>query len=200
MHDLKAQLLRGLWYVALVGADVRPGRLVPKMLLGEPLLIGRGRDRRVFALRDNCPHRGIPLHHGRFDGETITCCYHGWRFDVGGTCVEIPSLRDGQEMDLGKIRCGAYACVERQGLVWVYFPAANEAPAPAEPPRMPVFSDATAPVASIMLPFPCSTDHAAFGLMDPTHAGFVHTSWWCKHQPRKLRPKEKQFEPIELGW
>ena len=87
MHDLKAQLLRGLWYVALVGADVRPGRLVPKMLLCEPLLIGRGRDRRVFALRDICPHRGIPLHHGRFDGETITCCYHGWRFDVGGTCV-----------------------------------------------------------------------------------------------------------------
>ena len=36
--------------------------------------------------------------------------------------------------------------------------------------------------------------------MDPTHAGFVHTSWWFKHQATKLRPKEKQFEPIELGW
>ena len=117
MHDLKAQLLRGLWYVALVGADVRPGRLVHKTLLGEPLLIGRGRDGRVFALRDICPHRGIPLHYGRFDGETIRCCYHGWRFDMSGTCVEIPSLREGQEMDLGKIRCGAYACIERQGLV-----------------------------------------------------------------------------------
>ena len=51
-----------------------------------------------------------------------------------------------------------------------------------------------------MLPFPCSTDHAAFGLMDPTHAAFVHTSWWFKKQATKLRPKEKQFEPIELGW
>jgi phenylpropionate dioxygenase-like ring-hydroxylating dioxygenase large terminal subunit len=201
MHDLKAELLRGLWYVALVGADVRPGRLVHKTLLGEPLLIGRGRDGRVFALRDICPHRGIPLHYGRFDGETITCCYHGWRFDVSGTCVEIPSLREGQEIELGKIRCGAYACVERQGLVWIYFPPADKpASATAEPPRMPVFSDEAAPAAAIMLPFPCSTDHAAFGLMDPTHAGFVHTSWWFKHQPTKLRPKEKQFEPIELGW
>jgi phenylpropionate dioxygenase-like ring-hydroxylating dioxygenase large terminal subunit len=36
--------------------------------------------------------------------------------------------------------------------------------------------------------------------MDPTHAGFVHTSWWFKHQATKLRPKEKQFEPIELGF
>lgn len=65
---------------------------------------------------------------------------------------------------------------------------------------MPSFSDASEPAATIMQPFPCSTDHAAFGLMDPTHAGFVHTSWWFKHQARKLRPKEKQFEPIELGF
>ena len=56
------------------------------------------------------------------------------------------------------------------------------------------------PAAAIMMPFPCSTDHAAFGLMDPTHAAYVHTSWWFKHQARKLRPKEKPFEPSELGW
>src|SRR5262249_38511614 len=79
-------------------------------------------------------------------------------------------------------------------------PRDTPASAAARPPRMPVFSDEAAPAAAIMLPFPCSTDHAAFGLMDPTHAGFVHTSWWFKHQPTKLRPKEKQFEPIELGW
>jgi phenylpropionate dioxygenase-like ring-hydroxylating dioxygenase large terminal subunit len=176
-----------LWYVAFVGHNVRPGRLVHKTLLGDPILIGRGRDGRVFALRDICPHRGIPLHYGRFDGNTIRCCYHGWRFDVNGTCVEIPSLRDGQEMDLGKIRCGTYTCLERQGLVWVYFPASDEAAPAAGPPRMPVFSDEAAPAAAIMQPFPCSTDHAAFGLMDPTHAGFVHTSWWFKHQPTKLR-------------
>ena len=201
MQDLKAELVRGLWYVALLGADLRPGRMVHKTLLGEPVLIGRGRDGRVFALRDICPHRGIPLHYGRFDGDTIACCYHGWRFDRGGGCVEIPSLREGQEVDLAKIRCGTYPCVEQQGLVWIYFPRPDQAATePAQPPRMPVFSDDARPAAAIMQPFPCSTDHAAFGLMDPTHAGFVHTSWWFKHQATKLRPKEKQFEPIELGW
>ena len=106
MQDLKAELVRGLWYVALLGADIRAGRMVHKTLLGEPVLIGRGRDGRVFALRDICPHRGIPLHYGRFDGDTIACCYHGWRFDRGGGCVEIPSLREGQEVDLARIRCG----------------------------------------------------------------------------------------------
>jgi len=200
MQDLKAELLRGLWYVALPGADLRPGRMAHKTLLGEPLLIGRGCAGQVFALRDICPHRGIPLHYGRFDGESIACSYHGWRFDMGGTCVEIPSLREGQQVDFAKIRCGSYPCVERQGVVWVYFPRADETSSTTAPPRMPVFADEAKPTAAIMLPFPCSTDHAAFGLMDPTHAAFVHTSWWFKKEATKLRPKEKQFEPIELGW
>jgi hypothetical protein len=65
---------------------------------------------------------------------------------------------------------------------------------------MPVLADDARPLAAIMLPFPCSTDHAAFGLMDPTHAAFVHTSWWFKKEATKLRPKEKHFEPIKLGW
>src|SRR5207302_4127096 len=93
MQVLKAELLRGLWYVGVVGGELRRGRMLHKTLLGEPILIGRGHDGRVFALRDICPHRGIPLHYGRFDGESIACSYHGWRFDRAGTCVEIPSLR-----------------------------------------------------------------------------------------------------------
>ena len=202
MQELKSELLRGLWYVALLGADLRPARMVHKSLLGEPVLIGRGRNGRVFALRDICPHRGVPLHYGEFDGQNIACCYHGWRFDMTGTCVESPSLREGQEIDLGKIGAASYPCTEQQGLVWVYFPAAaaSAAAAPPPPPRMPAFSVEAKPAVAIMQPFPCSTDHAAFGLMDPTHAGFVHTSWWFKHQATRLRPKEKKFEPIELGW
>lgn len=203
MQGLKADLLRGLWYVVFAGTELKPGRMIAKTLLGEPILLARRRDGEVFALRDICPHRGIPLHYGRFDGETVQCCYHGWRFDKDGACVEIPSLREGQQVDIEKIRAGSYPCVERQGLIWVYFPRGNEAPAAGvitEPPQMPVFANDAKPVAAIMLPFPCSTDHAAFGLMDPTHAAYVHTSWWFKKQAHKLRPKEKQFEPSELGW
>lgn len=202
MQGLTATLIRGLWYVAVPGDAVKPGAMLPKTLLGEPVLIGRGNDGRVFALRNLCPHRGIPLHYGTFDGEAVACSYHGWKFGRDGGCVEIPSLREDQPVDLPKIRCGAYPCVERQGLIWIYFAKNGEAPSgsEAEPPRLPVFDDDVAPALKIMLPFPCSTDHAAFGLMDPTHAAFVHTSWWFKKDPTKLRPKEKAFEPSELGW
>jgi len=202
MQGLTATLLRGTWYMALPGNAVKAGTTAARTLLGEPLLIGRDTAGAVFALRDACPHRGIPLRHGSFDGETVTCCYHGWRFDRTGTCVEIPSLREDQTVDLTKIRCGALPCVERNGLVWIYFARDGEAPAgdQAEPPAIPVFTEADAPTLGIVLPFPCSTDHAAFGLMDPTHAAFVHTSWWFKKKASKLRPKEKAFEPAPFGF
>lgn len=202
MQGLTAELVRGCWYMAMPGADLKPGRQVAKTLLGEPVLIARLADGTPFAIKDICPHRGIPLHYGDFDGETVQCCYHGWRFDKTGTCVDIPSLREGQHVDKSKIQCGAYACVERYGLIWIYFPKDGEAPSGdhAEPPEIPDFVDGDAPRFAIMLPFPCSTDHAAFGLMDPTHAAFVHTSWWFKKDATKLRPKEKHFEPGDYGW
>ncbi len=171
-------------------------------MLGEPVLIGRASDGKVFALRDICPHRGIPLHYGKFDGETIECAYHGWRYGRDGGCVAIPSLREGQQADLSKIRTRSFPCVERQGLVWIYFARGDETPkgGEAEPPKLPVFADDVGPSLVIKMHFACSTDHAAFGLMDPTHAAYVHTSWWFKRQARTLRPKEKAFEPSELGW
>lgn len=202
MQGLKAELLRGCWYMAAPVAEVPADRLLPLTLLGEPVAIGRDRAGKVFALRDICPHRGIPLHYGKFDGDTVECCYHGWRYDRNGTCVEIPSLREGQRVDLEKIRAGNFPCVEQQGLVWVYFPRDGEEPSGAEamPPLLPAFPADARPSLAIKLPFACSTDHAAFGLMDPTHAAYVHTSWWFKHKARKLRPKEKAFEPSEFGW
>src|SRR3974390_1488062 len=132
MQDLKAELLRGLWYVAVVGADLRPGHIVHKRLLGEPILLGRKRDGTVFALRDICPHRGIPLHYGRFDGETIECAYHAWRFDRQGTCVDVPSMTAEQKIDMSKIRCGAFPAVERQGDGLGCFPPAGGGPAGRE--------------------------------------------------------------------
>ena len=86
--------LREMWYYAGGGRrPCKPGKLLPKTMLGEPIVLGRKSDGQVFAaMRNICPHRGIPLSDGRFDGREIECCYHGWRFDRAGTCTAIPSL------------------------------------------------------------------------------------------------------------
>ena len=39
------------------------------MLLGVPLVLGRLKNGKLFAMRDSCPHRGIPL---VMDGSTAS--------------------------------------------------------------------------------------------------------------------------------
>lgn len=188
--------------MAVPGASVRPGKVVHLVMMGEPVLVGRGRDGKVFALRNICPHRGIPLHHGHFDGETIECAYHGWRFDRAGGCVEVPSMTEEQKIDRSRIRCATYPARERNGIVWVYFARDDEAPSgeTAEPPAMPLFAEDEAPTVYVGLPFACSIDHTAYGLMDPAHVAYVHTSRWFRAGPRRLRRKSKAFEPTRLGF
>jgi phenylpropionate dioxygenase-like ring-hydroxylating dioxygenase large terminal subunit len=111
-------------------------------------------------------------------------------------------MSDGQQIDLAKIRTAAYPCVEQQGLIWVYFSRDGEAPggAMAKPPVMPLFADTDAPKVHVTQTFPCSVDHAAFGLMDPGHIAFVHTSKWYRAKVGVVKAKEKSFAPSDLGF
>jgi len=116
-------MLFGFWYRALPAARVHRNQLHQALLLEIPLVIGRDGAGHPFALRDACPHRGMPLHCGKFDGENVECCYHGWQFDVhDGQCQLIPSLTAGQNLKVDRIYAGSYPCEEQDGFVWVYMP------------------------------------------------------------------------------
>ena len=119
--------LRDIWYCAGPAAQVKPGAMVHKTLLGEPVLLGRDHDGKAFALRDLCPHRGVPLSAGRMKHignglgtSEVECPYHGWRFGADGACRAIPSLTPGQSMEVSRIRVRAYPIAERQGLIWIF--------------------------------------------------------------------------------
>lgn len=188
--------LRDLWYMAALSRSLGKGEMRRQMLLGEPVLIGRMRDGRAFALRDICPHRGVPLSAGRVLPEnTVECPYHGWRFKADGRCSLIPSLVEGQDIDATKIRVRAYPVREQDGLIWVYF-AANEREAPKnEPSRVPIPNAKPRWVESQT--FTCDIDQAVIGLMDPAHAPYVHGRWWWKVAPRV---KQKHYEPLPTGF
>ena len=191
----EAEPLRGLWYMPALAGSLAPGQMRREMLLSEPVLLGRMRDGRVFAMRDICPHRGVPLSAGRILSEnTVECPYHGWRFRGDGVCSAIPSLVDGQDLDPAKIRVRHYPVREQDGLIWVYVAAKSEAPN-AEPPRVPILH--AVPRWSETQQFPCDIDHAVIGLMDPVHAAYVHDHWWWKRTPRL---KEKHYAPLPTGF
>ncbi len=121
-------MLTGFWYRALPADRVHRNQLYKATLLEIPLVIGRDRVGNPFALRDACPHRGMPLNCGHFDGENLECRYHGWQFDVhNGQCQLIPSLTSDQKLKVDRIYAGSYPCEEQDDFIWVYIPD----PAPA---------------------------------------------------------------------
>jgi phenylpropionate dioxygenase-like ring-hydroxylating dioxygenase large terminal subunit len=193
----KAALLREAWYYAVPNHKLRRGKTMPKLMLGEPILLGRDRDGAVFALRDLCPHRAMPLSLGRFDGREIECCYHGWRFATDGVCTAIPALVEGQKINLDRIATRRYPVREINGNVWVYFGADPDA-APAIP-ALEGFAVDTAPQVAETVRFDAGYDHAVIGLMDPGHVPFVHRSWFWR-SGRDFAEKEKSFAPSPFGF
>jgi len=196
-------LLRGFWYLARPGRDLARGQLVGMSLLGDPVVVGRRHDGAVFALRNICPHRGIPLHHGRIVGHDVECCYHGWLFGTEtGRCSGIPSLTPDQQLHVDRIGVTAYPCREVQGNVWVFMPEGTDVPPDDHLPAVPRAPDMgdRAPQVSLAMDFACDVDHAVVGLMDPTHLGYVHTSWWWQKRSRQPRVKEKSYVATELGF
>lgn len=189
------------WYPALRSADIHGEKLATAMLLEVPLVLGRTSDGKVFAMRDSCPHRGIPLSYGRFDGQSLECSYHGWKFDAcSGRCIEVPSLTSQDKLKVERIFAGHYPCEEHDGYVWVYMtsPGTRLPETIPSSPRLPVFSDKYK-ITHLACDLPCHVDHGIIGLMDPAHGPFVHQSWYWRSR-HSIHQKEKKFEPIPNGF
>jgi nitrite reductase (NADH) small subunit len=64
----------------LDGLPQRGARVV--RIAGVDIAVFRTGEGRVFALRDQCPHRGGPLSQGIVHGERVTCPLHEWVIDL----------------------------------------------------------------------------------------------------------------------
>jgi nitrite reductase/ring-hydroxylating ferredoxin subunit len=72
--------------------EIGEGEVVGAAHNDKPLLFAKVQGV-IYALSDKCPHRGFPLHHkGKLNGYTLTCAYHGGRFDIRtGACMRHPT-------------------------------------------------------------------------------------------------------------
>ena len=186
--------LRDLWYMPALASSLGPGQMRREMLLGEPVVLGRLKDGALFALRDICPHRGVPLSAGRIVDGSVECPYHGWRFKQDGQCSKIPSLTGHEDLKAESIKVRAYPVREQDGLIWVYM-AARPGSEPRNQPPRPGLSTPTRWTETQV--FRCGIDHAVIGLMDPAHGPYVHDHWWWKKTPRV---KEKHYAPLPNGF
>jgi phenylpropionate dioxygenase-like ring-hydroxylating dioxygenase large terminal subunit len=200
-----SELLRDSWYFAATSRELKRGQMFRREILGEPVVLGRDEEGRVFALRDICPHRAVPLSAGRITDtngvQTVECPYHGWRFSTGdGVCKQIPSLVEGQPYEASRIRVRHFPTHEANGIVFVF--VAADARVDGEVPSPPVFDlgDFREPKFVIHRIFAASMDNAVVGLMDPAHVPYVHNQWWWRPPSTGKKLKQKRFVPRERGW
>jgi phenylpropionate dioxygenase-like ring-hydroxylating dioxygenase large terminal subunit len=165
------ELMRQYWIPAAMSSELKAdGAPVRLLLLGEKLIGFRDGAGRVGVMDHRCPHRCASLFLGRNEGNGLRCVYHGWKFDVEGKCVDMPSVPSHQDFK-DKVRAKAYQVTERAGIIWVYMGAAAKAP------PFPEIEAALLPDSELTVVFgqrSCNFMQALEGDIDTSHFGFLH--------------------------
>jgi nitrite reductase/ring-hydroxylating ferredoxin subunit len=166
------ELLRRYWVPALLTEELPEPDCTPVRvtLLGEELIAFRDSAGRPGLVERFCAHRGASLFFGRNEEHGIRCVYHGWKFDVDGRCVDMPS-EPAESRFKDKVRLKAYSCRERGGIVWAYL-----GPSHLEPPlpelEWAVVSEAQRCVSKRLQE--CNYLQALEGGVDLSHIAFLH--------------------------
>jgi nitrite reductase/ring-hydroxylating ferredoxin subunit len=179
-------LFRRFWLPVLTAKElpVNDGVPVRVKVLNEDLIAFRDTDGRVGLLDAFCAHRGAPLFFGRNEESGLRCVYHGWKFDVDGVCVDLPSAPEG-ETYREKIKIKHYPCVEAGDLIWAYM-----GPAEKKPP-FPAFDWLNLPEENRYIrkfKLECNYLQAMEGDYDPSHARFLHSTLADATIPNPLNP------------
>src|SRR3954470_3674849 len=114
-------LFRRFWMPVLLAREIPEpdGPPVRVTVLGEALLAFRDTENRIGLVEPGCPHRGANLFFGRNEDCGLRCAYHGWKFDVAGHCVELPTMARDAGMRQ-RVGLTAYSAVEWGDLIWAY--------------------------------------------------------------------------------
>ena len=124
---------RNHWYPTLNSGEVTEGKPVTFQLAGENLLINRI-DGRLYCIKDQCLHRGVPLSRKVecYSKDTVTCWYHGWTYQwADGKLCDI--LTDPSSKLIGTRSLKTYPVQEFKGLVFVFL---GDLEGDSEPPPL----------------------------------------------------------------
>jgi phthalate 4,5-dioxygenase len=166
------ELFRRYWQPACLSTEIAEpdGAPVRVRLLGEDLIAFRDTNGRVGLVDAYCPHRRAPLFFGRNEECGLRCVYHGWKFDVDGHCVDLPSEPEGSPMKAG-IRIKHYPTIEKAGIIWAYLGPEDRLPAPPDYE----WTRAPATHAYISKTYEaCNYLQALEGGLDTAHSSYLH--------------------------
>lgn len=159
--------LRNCWYALAWSHEVDTSP-VGREVLGEPIVLYRGRDGAIRAFEDRCPHRHAPLSLGRVEGDHLRCMYHGLLFDQSGKCLSVPG-----STVVPSARLRPYPAVEQDGWIWVW-PGKTTKALPALIPRAFGLDDPAFTMRSGQIEYAANYELINDNLCDLSHVDFVH--------------------------
>jgi len=204
-------IMRRHWLPVCMAEEVaeRDGTPARARLLGEDLVVFRDTDGRLGVLSEFCLHRRASLAFGRNEECGLRCLYHGWKFDVDGNVLDMPSEAPGAARRLGR-KTRAYPAREGGGFVWIWM-GPKEEMREFEPP-------AWAPepgirYAIVKMRVECNWAQVLEGSIDSAHSSSLHstnmpagevegstatdTAWV---RPSTDKAPRMQFEPTSYGF
>jgi phthalate 4,5-dioxygenase oxygenase subunit len=125
-------LFRRYWTPVLLGSELPSDGCPPVRvkLLSESLIAFRDGSGQVGLIDEFCAHRRVSLWFGRVEEDGIRCPYHGWKFDVEGQCLEVPSEAPGSNF-CDRVKLAGYPLVLLGGIYWTYMgPPEHRPPLP----------------------------------------------------------------------
>src|SRR5436190_22022242 len=167
-------IMRSHWLPVCLSDEVaeKDGAPVRSRLLGEDLVVFRDSQNRLGVLGEFCLHRRASLVYGRNEENGLRCLYHGWKFDVDGNVVEMPS----EPVESGlcaKVKHRAYPSREAGGCLWVWLGDRDNVAPFERPPFAP--TDA-ARLSIVKFVVPCNWAQILEGAIDSAHSSTLHSS------------------------
>lgn len=163
-------LLRRYWQPVALSEELPPnGAPVPVTIFGESLVLFRDDQNRPGLLGIHCSHRAADLSFGRVEDGGLRCPYHGWLYDVQGTCLEQPAEPTGSDFAT-KIQHLSHPCLEVGNAIFAYM-------GPGEPPLFPHYAFLSAPPEYrfvTKIHHECNWMQANEGNIDPSHLSYLH--------------------------
>jgi phthalate 4,5-dioxygenase oxygenase subunit len=168
------QLMRRHWIPACMSEEVaeRDGVPVRSRLLGEDLVVFRDTRGRLGVLGEHCLHRRASLAFGRNEDCGLRCLYHGWKFDVEGNVVDMPSEAPGAAEKLRK-KTRSYPVREGGAFVWVWM-GSREAMREFEAPAWAPTRDAR--ISILKMHVACNWAQVLEGSIDSAHSSSLHST------------------------
>jgi phenylpropionate dioxygenase-like ring-hydroxylating dioxygenase large terminal subunit len=168
------EVLRRCWMPAVRSNQLEPdGAPARVRLLGETYVAFRATDGRVGFIDEGCPHRGTSMALARNEDCALTCIFHGWKIDVSGVVVDVPSEPPARRKAFAaKVKVGHHPAREAGGIVWVYL-------GDGEAPQFPAFEFCDLPEAHVLAGAAvvnCNWLQNLEGFLDSSHVSILHSS------------------------